>query len=114
MTKDKEFKKLGAKVYIATEDGSRGFKGLVTQLLTKRLKSVQKQPAPIYACGPSPMLKAISVIAKRLNVPCQISIEERMACGIGTCLGCAVKTVTGYKMVCKDGPVFNSGDITWQ
>ena len=111
---DGDFKKLGAKVEVFTEDGSRGHKGMATDLLKAKLRS----PRPprrntIYACGPKGMLEETARIARSEGVPCQISFEEKMACGTGACLGCAVKTVIGYKMTCKDGPIFNAGDIIW-
>ncbi len=109
-----EFKALGCLVKIATDDGSSGFKGKVTDLLVQLLR-----PAPsakrqaIYACGPRPMLKAISKIACEKNIDSQLSLEEHMACGIGACLGCVVPTVSGYKRVCKDGPVFSGRELNW-
>jgi len=109
---DKELKKIGAKVYVATDDGSKGYKGLVTELLKKNLKDIKR--GTIYACGPKPMLKAVAKLSGSYKIPCQLSLEEYMACGVGTCLGCAVKTKEGYKMVCKDGPIFNAKDIIWQ
>lgn len=108
----KDLKKLGSKVYIATDDGSIGYRGLVTKLLSKELQ--RTECAVIYACGPKPMLKATAKLAISYKVPCRLSLEEYVACGIGTCLGCAVKTRTGYKMVCKDGPVFDAKEIVWQ
>jgi len=108
---DKDFRKLGAKVYIATDDGSKGYRGLVTNLLSRLLRAKE---ATIYACGPKAMLKETAKVAKQHGIPCRLSLEEYMACGIGTCLGCAVKTRSGYKMVCKDGPVFDAGEIIWQ
>ncbi|MCX5711281.1 MAG: dihydroorotate dehydrogenase electron transfer subunit [Candidatus Omnitrophica bacterium] len=104
----KEFEKIGCVVKIATDDGSCGFKGRATDLLKKILVRVT-----IYACGPKPMLKAVCVIAKAKNMPAQISLEEHMACGIGACLGCVVNTTKGMKRVCKEGPVFDSGEIIW-
>ncbi len=118
---DKELAKLGAKVYIATDDGSKGSKGLITNLLKKTLfHCVSGNPVPltqwnrVYACGPKPMLKETAKVAKQYGLSCRISLEEYMACGLGTCLGCAVKTRNGYKMVCKDGPVFDAKEIIWQ
>ena len=119
----KDFKKLGAKVYITTEDGSMGRKGFITSYLSDFL-SAKRYPlnANIYACGPVGMLKAVAEIAKSHRIPCQVSLEERMACGIGVCLGCPVKVKTNhkplttnneYKMVCKDGPVFDAKEIIW-
>ena len=108
---DEEIKKLGVKVCIATEDGTKGHKGFVTELLKKELS---KKEVNIYACGPKPMLKEVARIAKENNTPCQLSLEAYMACGIGTCLGCAIKTTGGYKMVCKDGPIFDAKDVIWE
>ena len=67
----------------------------------------------LYACGPYPMLKAVSKLAASKGLPAYVSMEERMACGLGACLGCVVKTKTGYKRVCKEGPVFKSEEIVW-
>lgn len=111
---DKELRKLGAKVYISTEDGSSGYKGLITDLLKRKARAMSYElGVRIYACGPKPMLKEVAKLARRYKIPCQVSLEEYMACGIGTCLGCAVKTRTGFKLVCKDGPVFDAGEIIW-
>ena len=111
---DKELRKLGVKVYISTEDGSRGYKGLITDLLKRKARAMSYElGVRIYACGPKPMLKEVAKLARQLKIPCQVSLEEYMACGIGTCLGCAVKTRTGFKLVCKDGPVFDAGEIIW-
>jgi len=118
-----EFKKLGCSVKVSTEDGSKGHKGLATELLPDLLRdTIPTRHAPramryatIYACGPAGMLKAVAGIARSHKVPCQVSLEERMACGVGVCLGCPVKMKASgeYKMVCKDGPVFNSEEILW-
>jgi dihydroorotate dehydrogenase electron transfer subunit len=111
---EKEFKDLGCFVMVSTEDGSKGHKGYATSILKHLLKTINCQSSAIYACGPCPMLKAVSQMARLINAPCQVSLEERMACGVGVCLGCPVK-IKGqeYKMVCKDGPVFNSEEIEW-
>jgi len=113
---ENDFSKAGCRVSVATEDGSRGFEGRVTELLDELSSEVS--PAVIYACGPGPMLKEVARISARRRIPCQVSLEERMACGIGACMGCAVKTRTGgngmgYRRVCADGPVFGSGEIIW-
>ncbi|MDD2702477.1 MAG: dihydroorotate dehydrogenase electron transfer subunit [Candidatus Omnitrophica bacterium] len=110
---EKEFKKCGCDVTIATDDGSRGFKGLVTDLLASILSTVNRQPSTIFACGPKPMLKAVSGIARKHGLAAQLSLEAHMACGIGACLGCVINTKTGYRRVCKEGPVFDSSDIIW-
>ena len=103
---EEDFKAVGVDLRIATDDGSYGTKGLVTQLFK------EEKPEIIYACGPNAMLKAVANFAKEIGAECQLSLEERMACGIGACLGCAVslkgennKEYFGH--VCKDGPVFD-------
>ncbi len=112
-----DFKALGIKIRIATQDGSVGKKGLVTDLLQDEIRSGDV----IYACGPVGMLKKIALIAADAGVRCQVSLERSMACGIGVCLGCAVKASghkeaqnRNYKMVCSEGPVFDSEDIDWE
>ncbi|MEK7849795.1 MAG: dihydroorotate dehydrogenase electron transfer subunit [Candidatus Omnitrophota bacterium] len=109
--REKEFKDLGCEVHVATEDGSKGFKGRVTDLLKSLLPSALSN---ICACGPKPMLAALSVIAHKYNVPAQISLEEFMGCGLGACLGCVIRTTSGYKRICHDGPVFDSSEIIWK
>ena len=111
---ESDFKKIGCEVLVSTEDGSKGKRGLITDVL-KDLIYAKRYPlnATIYTCGPVGMLKAVARIAKDKEAHCQVSLEERMACGVGVCLGCPVKTVSGYKMVCKDGPVFNAEEIKW-
>jgi dihydroorotate dehydrogenase electron transfer subunit len=121
---EEEFKSLGFEVLVATEDGSKGHKGLVTHILKKELSGRQTgKPAVIYACGPAGMLKAVASIAHDYRSLCQVSLEERMACGVGVCLGCPVKVKKcagirsagfEYKMVCKDGPVFDAEMICWE
>ena len=120
---EKNFKDLGCEVYIATEDGSQGFKGKVTSLFEKKMlprinspsrkKSIIK-PINIYACGPKLMLTELSKICMINKVSLQVSLEEFMGCGIGACLGCAIETKEGFKRVCYDGPVFRSEDIKWR
>jgi dihydroorotate dehydrogenase electron transfer subunit len=111
----KEFKTLGCKIMIATDDGSLGFKGKVTDLLREILSKEIKnnKPINIYACGPQPMLKAVSLICRENNIASQLSLERHMACGFGACLGCVVSTKTGYKRVCKEGPVFSGEELMW-
>jgi dihydroorotate dehydrogenase electron transfer subunit len=110
---ESELKKLGCEVRVATDDGSKGLKGKVTELLRRALLSADHRQATVYACGPRPMLKEISRLAKKYNLPAQVSLEEHMACGIGACLGCVVETIDGYKRVCKEGPVFDVRNIAW-
>ncbi len=106
-----EFKALGCAVKIATDDGSLGFKGRVTDLL--KIVLARTKTSGLFSCGPRPMLKAVSEIARENKIPAQLSLEEHMACGIGACLGCVVSTQGGYRRVCKDGPVFSSEELTW-
>jgi len=111
----KELRRLGVKVHIATDDGSLGHKGPVTDLLKKFLERYTTYAVrhTIYACGPKPMLKAVSGIAKEMNIPAQVTYDEYMACGIGACRGCAVDTTEGMKLACEDGPVFDARIIKW-
>lgn len=102
----------GITIKVITEDGTKGEKGLVTQLL-KHGKEENWAKAVIYACGPEPMLRTVSDFAFERKVACWISLEKWMACGVGACLSCVVKTTDGYRRVCCEGPVFDSKDITW-
>jgi len=106
-----EFCNLGARVFTATDDGSAGQKGLVTDPLEDFLKNHPMKPSIIYSCGPEPMLKTIAGIANAFKIPAKVSLEEKMGCGIGACLGCVVETNPGLQRVCKDGPVFDSKEI---
>lgn len=102
---ENEFKALGADVYVTTVDGSYGIKGFVTDAA----KSLDY--SYFYTCGPEPMLKAIY---SSLKTSGQFSFEERMGCGFGACMGCSCKTVTGYKRICKEGPVLCKEEILWE
>ena len=102
-------------VLVSTDDGSAGQKGTIADSLSAYLSGPQS-PIPnyrIYACGPHLLLKAISDIARAHKIPAYLSMEEHMACGIGACLGCVVKTRNGYTRVCKEGPVFEAREIVW-
>ena len=100
---EEEFKALGCSVTVTTVDGSYGVKGFVTDALPERYSH-------FYTCGPEPMLKAVY----RATVTSgQMSFEERMGCGFGACMGCSCKTLTGYKRICKDGPVMRKEEIAW-
>lgn len=101
---EEDFKALGANVIVATADGSYGVKGFVTDAL----KDVDY--TYFYTCGPEPMLKALY---KATSTSGQFSFEERMGCGFGACMGCSCKTITGYKRICKDGPVLEKEEILW-
>ena len=110
---ESEFKKLGAEIYVATEDGSKGKKALATELASDIIKSgkYKRQEVCIYAAGPMPMARALCRMMQGCSLESQISLEGRMACGLGACLGCAINTQSGYKRVCKDGPVFPLCDV---
>lgn len=99
-------------ILIATEDGTAGLTGTVLDLFNKHAFSLQPS-ALIYACGPQAVLSFIDQKAKQIGAKAYLSLEERMACGMGVCLGCVVKTKEGYKRVCKEGPVFREGEILW-
>ena len=100
-----EFEAIGAKVYVTTVDGSLGIKGFVTDALA------DIDYTYVYTCGPEPMLKALY---RSINTSGQFSFEERMGCGFGACMGCSCKTITGYKRICKDGPVLEKEEILWE
>ena len=101
---EKEFEALGVKVMVSTVDGSYGVRGFVTDAMTDVDYSY------FYTCGPEPMLKAVY---RATNTSGQFSFEERMGCGFGACMGCSCKTVTGYKRICKEGPVLCKEEILW-
>ncbi len=101
---EEEFKALGCDTYVTTVDGSYGIKGFVTDGLPASYSY-------FYACGPMPMLKAVYKACKGNG---EFSFEERMGCGFGACMGCSCKTITGYKRICKDGPVLKKEEILWQ
>jgi len=100
---EKEFKALGCDVQVTTVDGSYGKKGFVTDALPENYTY-------FYACGPEPMLKAVS---RATTTSGQMSFEERMGCGFGACMGCSCKTLTGNKRICKEGPVMQKEEILW-
>lgn len=102
-----DYSKFG-EVFISTEDGSWGEKGFVTQhsVLTKHFDF-------IYTCGPTPMMKAVAKYAKKNNIQIEVSLENRMACGLGACLCCVEDTKEGHKCVCTEGPVFNVNELKW-
>ena len=101
---EEEFKALGCTVTVTTADGSYGKKGFVTDALPEDYTY-------FYTCGPEPMLKAVYRATKTSG---QMSFEERMGCGFGACMGCSCKTLTGYKRICKDGPVMKKEEILWE
>ena len=100
---EEEFRSLGCEVIVTTVDGSYGVKGFVTD-------GFPEEYSYVYTCGPEPMLKAVYQKAK----DGQFSFEERMGCGFGACMGCSCRTITGYKRICKDGPILRKGEILWE
>ncbi|MEW6015747.1 MAG: dihydroorotate dehydrogenase electron transfer subunit [Candidatus Zixiibacteriota bacterium] len=104
-------KRLGIRVVTATEDGSLGFRGLITKALAKEIDGLSGD-CRIYACGPEGMLKAVDRLALEKSIPGQLSLEAPMPCGIGICLGCILPlTAGGYTRVCREGPVYNVGEV---
>ena len=101
---EEDFRTLGADVTVTTVDGSYGTKGFVTDALKDGYTH-------FYTCGPEPMLRAVF---KATDIDGQFSFEERMGCGFGACMGCSCKTISGYKRICKDGPVLRKGEILWE
>ncbi|MDP3787496.1 MAG: dihydroorotate dehydrogenase electron transfer subunit [Candidatus Omnitrophota bacterium] len=110
----REFRKLECEIKVSTDDGSQGFKGGVTDLLEDLLSSIDYRLSTIYACGPEAMLKEIAAIARKRKSEAYASLEGNIACGVGACLGCAIETRSGYKLVCEDGPVFNLNEVVWR
>ena len=102
---EQEFRDLGATVTVATTDGSYGMRGFVTDAM------VNTPYDYFFTCGPEPMLRAVY---RFTNTSGQFSFEERMGCGFGACMGCSCKTITGYKRICKEGPVLQKEEILWQ
>ena len=102
---EEAFKALGAEVVVTTVDGSYGVKGFVTDALR------DMDYTYFYTCGPEPMLKAVYHASKTSG---QMSFEKRMGCGFGACMGCSCKTITGYKRICKEGPVMRKEEILWE
>jgi dihydroorotate dehydrogenase electron transfer subunit len=113
-----DFKKLNSNIFIATEDGSLGFKGTVIDLfLSQREKFKKNESHYLYACGPIGMLRGLARTIRLEQFVCQASLESRMGCGFGACWGCVVKTTDPkipYQRVCKEGPVFNLKEIVWE
>lgn len=101
---EQEFRAIGCEVRVTTVDGSRGVKGFVTDALPEDYTHV-------YTCGPEPMLRAVY---RRIHTGGSFSFEKRMGCGFGACMGCSCKTVTGYKRICKEGPVLQKEEILWE
>ena len=112
-----EFERLGVETYVATDDGSLGEQGLVTQVLERKLARFPQ--ASVFACGPMAMLRAVERLCRQAAVPLQVSLEALMACGVGACLGCVVPGQThqedqpDYRCTCKQGPVFDAQELLW-
>jgi len=110
-----DFQSACGDVIVTTDDGTLGRRGLVDAPLREKLESGRF--ACILACGPKPMLKAAARLAEEIGIPCQVSMEEKMGCGVGACLVCACRTrregVETYSHVCKDGPVFDAAEVCW-
>lgn len=102
-----QFENLDIPFYVATVDGSYGTKGFVTDVIRNEVLN----PDYFYACGPTPMLRAL---CEQLNIPGQVSLEARMACGFGICMCCSLETKNGAKRICKDGPVFDKDELIWK
>ncbi len=106
-----EFKKNGCKVYITTDDGGAGVKGYVSKLFSKI--NPDPQSTVLYTCGPHAMMLSVQKFAKENNLRCEAACEAMMACGLGACLGCSIKTTKGYKTTCYDGPIFDIQEVVF-
>lgn len=104
----------GLHAAICTDDGSTGFHGTTVEYLHSHVKEMSRE-AVLYCCGPTAMLRCCHELAVEREIPCHVSMEQTMACGVGACMGCAIKMKNGraYARVCRDGPVFDSRDIAW-
>lgn len=108
-----DFQKSCKEIFLCSDDGSIGRHGFVDAQVRDILEK-DKDFIVVLACGPKPMLKNVAAVAAGFGVPCQVSMEERMACGVGACLGCAIQMADGtMQHVCKDGPVFDAGEVDW-
>jgi dihydroorotate dehydrogenase electron transfer subunit len=111
-------KSFGVDVRVSTDDGSAGYRGAVTDLFLQDRASFDAASTEIFVCGPNPMLKRMSEIIADHPFPCQVLMEERMACGMGACLGCTIEVRASsgveYRQVCADGPVFELSSIVWR
>jgi dihydroorotate dehydrogenase electron transfer subunit len=108
-----DFRAAGVEVHLASDDGSIGTKGFVTQLLASHGRT-----GPLVGCGPEPMLRALATIARHWAVPCQVSLETPMACGVGICFSCVTRVATDdgwdYRRVCLEGPAFDAATLLWE
>jgi dihydroorotate dehydrogenase electron transfer subunit len=110
-----EISRMGAKVLLASQDGLEGFHGTVLELLKHEEARLLRAETEVFACGPREMLREVAKWSESKGLPCQVSLETPMACGVGVCLGCAVRLPGdgGYVRACKEGPVFRSQEIEW-
>lgn len=114
--RDRYAKLLGGEPRCATDDGTYGRAGFCTSLVQEALQQAAEEGAPydyVAVCGPEPLMKIVAGLAADAGVRCEVSMEKRMACGIGACLSCVVDTVDGKKRACVDGPVFDAGKVVW-
>jgi dihydroorotate dehydrogenase electron transfer subunit len=105
------FEQVARRVEVATDDGTAGDRGFVTAPVERLLQSERFDI--VYTCGPEPMQRIVASIAEKAGVPCQVSLERLMGCGIGACLSCVVTTTDGLKRACVDGPVFSAEEVVW-
>jgi dihydroorotate dehydrogenase electron transfer subunit len=105
------FESVARRVEVSTDDGSAGERGFVTAVSRRLL--AEHRPDVVYVCGPEAMSRTVAAQAAEAGVPCQVSLERLMACGIGACLSCVVTTVAGRKRACVDGPVFDAEEVCW-
>ena len=116
-----DFDALGVKTALTTEDGTRGRCGMITEALELDLGGLDAAKTMIYACGPMAMLKNVAALAQSAGMPCEVSLERRMACGVGACMGCVTEVLVkkgdsesiSHERVCNEGPVFDAGRIVW-
>jgi dihydroorotate dehydrogenase electron transfer subunit len=113
-----DFRRIGVEIHLSTDDGSAGHRGLVTELIEPAVRN-GREKCRIVCCGPEPMLQATALIAAQLKIPCQVSLETPMACGIGACFSCVAKIRDGrggwdYRRTCVEGPVFDAADVMFE
>jgi dihydroorotate dehydrogenase electron transfer subunit len=111
---ERDFRDMGIETLVATDDGSCGRKCFATQILEDLFSAKRDFSPVIFACGPEAMLQKVAAIARKRKAEAYASLEENIACGVGACLGCAIETRSGYKLVCEDGPVFNLNEVVWR
>jgi dihydroorotate dehydrogenase electron transfer subunit len=111
---EKELRAAGVATHPATEDGSHGFQGRVTDVLLPLLQKHAGEPVTVYCCGPTPMMRAVGTLCQENSVPCQVSVEVPMPCGVGVCMGCVLDLADGRRVrCCTDGPVFEVREVAW-